>query len=63
MHNSDALSSSWRKSSFSEAGNCVEVAGGGGLVLIRDTKLTTEGDVLSFSPSRWREFIDVVDKF
>jgi Domain of unknown function (DUF397) len=62
MRNSDVVSSSWRKSSFSEAGNCVEVAGGGGLVLVRDTKLAAGGGMLSFPPLTWREFIDALNK-
>jgi hypothetical protein len=56
----DSMVSEWRKSSFSEAGNCVEVAGRAGMVLVRDTKLLAESSVLSFSPSMWREFIHVI---
>jgi hypothetical protein len=48
---------SWRKSSFSEAGNCVEVADLKERVLVRDNKLAAESAVLSFSPPKWREFI------
>lgn len=39
MHESGTPASTWRKSSFSESANCVEVADIGGLVLVRDTKL------------------------
>ena len=62
MRNSDVVSSSWRKSSFSEAGNCVEVAGVEGLVLVRDTKLTAGGGVLSFPSLTWRKFVDSVNE-
>lgn len=47
----------FRKSSFSESGNCVEVAtqDENGLVYIRDSK-NQDGEVLSVSASSWREF-------
>lgn len=60
MPKADSTVSGWRKSSFSEAGNCVEVAGRAGMVLVRDTKLLAESRVLSFPPSMWREFIHVI---
>jgi Domain of unknown function (DUF397) len=62
MGKADAPASNWRKSSFSEAGNCVEVADRGGLVLVRDSKHAAGAGVLSFSLPAWREFIRVVDK-
>jgi uncharacterized protein DUF397 len=61
VHKADMSASSWRKSSFSEAGNCVEVADLDGLVLVRDTKLSAGSSVLSFPLSRWREFIAVIN--
>jgi hypothetical protein len=61
MHRVDVPASRWRKSSFSEAGNCVEVANRDGLVLVRDTKFFAEASVLSFSPSTWREFIYAIN--
>lgn len=62
MRKAEIAASTWRKSSFSEAGNCVEVADEGGLILVRDTKLYIRSSVLSFSSSKWREFTDAVNK-
>jgi Domain of unknown function (DUF397) len=62
MHKSDMSTPAWRKSSFSEAGNCVEVADLDGRVLVRDTRLFAESSVLSISPLRWREFIAVINQ-
>jgi Domain of unknown function (DUF397) len=47
----------WRKASFSGNGgsDCVEVAGHGDQVLVRDTKDRT-GPALQFSPAAWRRF-------
>ena len=45
----------WVKSSYSSTGNCVEVAGQTGWVLIRDTK-DQSGPVLSISAEAWRRF-------
>lgn len=53
----------WRKSSYSggnEGGsNCVEVAGTGGLVAVRDSKNPRAG-ALTFSAARWRAFAATV---
>jgi hypothetical protein len=50
----------WRKASYSDnGGNCVEVAGAGGAVLIRDTQDRT-GPVLGFSMAAWRGFAEKV---
>jgi hypothetical protein len=47
----------WRKSSFSESGNCVEVANlADGTVVVRDTKSSADGKTLSFQPSAWGIF-------
>ena len=47
----------WVKSSFSFSnGNCVEVAGLGRVVGLRDSK-DPEGPVLRFTPSEWSAFI------
>lgn len=46
----------WRKSSYSEAGNCVEIAYTGEMALVRDSK-NTKGPVLSFSRLQWTAFI------
>jgi hypothetical protein len=51
----------WRKSSYSGNGgsDCVEAAGNGNRVLVRDTK-NRPGAVLRFSPAAWRRFADQV---
>ena len=47
----------WRTSSRSNEGDCVEVAGDlAGLVGVRDSKDPT-GPVLTFAPSAWRSFL------
>jgi hypothetical protein len=53
----------WRKSSYSggnEGGsNCVEVAGTGDLIAVRDSKNPGQG-VLTFSAVQWRAFVATV---
>jgi Domain of unknown function (DUF397) len=53
----------WRKSSYSggnEGGsNCVEVAGTGALIAVRDSKNPSRGS-LAFSPAQWRAFVTTV---
>jgi Domain of unknown function (DUF397) len=49
----------WHKSSFSESGNCVEVATQDRSVHIRDSKNPEEG-MLSISSSAWQSFIQAV---
>ena len=51
----------WVKSSYSSTGNCVEVAGQPGRVLIRDTK-DQSGPVLSISAEAWRRFTGPVKR-
>lgn len=49
--------SAWRKSTFSEAGNCVEVRRvSDGSVEIRDSK-APEGSRLRYSHDEWRAFL------
>lgn len=47
----------WRTSSFSgsQGGNCVEVAGHDGMILVRDTK--DRGHLQTFTPTAWRAFV------
>jgi hypothetical protein len=47
----------WRKSTYSgsNGGGCVEVAGRGPSVLVRDTR-DRSGPVLRFEPGAWRRF-------
>jgi hypothetical protein len=51
----------WRKSSFSQSGNCVEVATvqDDMVVLIRDSK-NSSGAILAVPFSAWREFIEAI---
>ena len=51
----------WVRSSYSSTGNCVEVAGQPGRVLIRDTK-DQHGPVLSISAEAWRRFTGQVKR-
>lgn len=46
----------WRKSSYSEAGNCVEVGCTAQVILVRDSK-NRAGPVLSFSKLTWAAFL------
>jgi uncharacterized protein DUF397 len=56
----DALN--WRKASYSASqGGCVEVAGHGSRVLVRDTQDRT-GPVLTVNPAAWRRFADQVKR-
>lgn len=57
----EASSLEWRKSSYSEAGNCVEVAiqKDGELVAVRDSK-NPGGGVLFVPPQAWQSFIQMV---
>ncbi len=49
----------WHKSSLSgsNGGNCVEVAGHNGMILVRDTKDQGHGPVHRFTPADWRAFV------
>jgi Domain of unknown function (DUF397) len=50
----------WRKSSYSESGNCVEATTAQDeSVLVRDSKYGND-TILSFSSSAWREFIQTI---
>ena len=52
----EAVDLRWRTASYSDnGGNCVEVAGDAGRVLVRDTK-DRRGLVLRFTPGAWRRF-------
>jgi hypothetical protein len=52
----ESATSSWRKSTASGQGNCVEVAHLGDRVLVRDSK-DPGGPALTFSRSEWDAFI------
>ncbi|RAY17296.1 DUF397 domain-containing protein [Actinomadura craniellae] len=51
----------WRKSSRSQGGGteCVEVAAGGTLHAVRDSK-DPQGDILIMDASAWRDLLDRV---
>jgi hypothetical protein len=49
----------WRKSSASGSGDCVEVALAEGFVLVRDSK-KRRAHVLEFTSSEWRAFLSGV---
>ena len=56
----EQIFTSWRKSTRSSGGgNCVEVANGGALVGVRDTK-DRAGGTLVVSSGAWREFVGAV---
>jgi len=61
MLSADPSTLIWRKSSFSDSGNCVEVAAQDESVHIRDSKDTERG-ILSVSSSAWREFIQTLQR-
>ncbi|MDR7277506.1 DUF397 domain-containing protein [Catenuloplanes atrovinosus] len=48
----------WRKSTRSAQGECVEVAKNDTRILVRDSK-NPDGPVLSFDHARWRAFLRV----
>jgi hypothetical protein len=48
--------SSWRKSTWSGAGNCVEVANQGSDRLVRHSK-DPDGSVLVFTKDEWKAFL------
>ena len=49
----------WRKSSFSNLADCVEVAPAGGQVLLRDSKRPA-GTMLTLDARPWRTFLAAV---
>lgn len=46
----------WRKSSFSQSGDCVEVAFGQASVFVRDSKRLQRG-ALAFTVTEWSAFL------
>jgi Domain of unknown function (DUF397) len=51
----------WRKSSYSGEGNCLELSDQAGRVLVRDTQ-DRQGPVLTVSARAWREFVGQVQE-
>jgi hypothetical protein len=56
MTDHNAVIPSWRKSSASGTGNCVEVAFHGGLILLRDSKERHQ-ITLEFTLPEWEAFL------
>jgi hypothetical protein len=57
---SDLSGATWRKSSYSNSGDCVEVADGlNGVVPVRDSK-SPEGPVVIVGAPAWSAFIGLV---
>jgi Domain of unknown function (DUF397) len=58
MHGVDPSVLSWRKSSFSEAGNCVEIATiqSKSMLFIRDSKYGNDA-ILAMPSAAWLEFL------
>lgn len=52
----DLSHAEWRKSSYSGASGCVEVAQIEGRIAVRDSK-NQQGPVLLFTPIEWRAFL------
>lgn len=59
MPDADGIALSWRKSSASASGDCVEVALASNSVLIRDSK-KRRPHVLEFTFSEWQAFLSGV---
>ena len=59
MVDSEQGAAAWRKSSFSESGQCVEVALIAQSVALRDSHAPS-GPVLAFGPGEWAAFLDEV---
>lgn len=50
----------WRKSSYSNSsGNCVEIAGAGRTVAVRDTRQGGSGFQLEFTQAAWQQFVAI----
>jgi Domain of unknown function (DUF397) len=52
----DLATATWHKSSHSSHNGCVEVANGGDLIAVRDSK-DPSGPMLLFTPLEWRAFL------
>jgi Domain of unknown function (DUF397) len=56
MADYDEPSLTWRKSTRSNSGGCLEVAIAHGIVLLRDSK-RPDGLILSFTPRAWTALV------
>ena len=60
MNNTGLPRVGWRKSTYSFSnGNCVEVAGTGTMIAVRDSQ-DQDGPQLAFAPEQWAAFAAVV---
>jgi hypothetical protein len=60
MKNTGLSRVGWRKSTYSFSnGNCVEVAGTGTMIAVRDSQ-DQDGPQLAFAPEQWAAFAAVV---
>jgi hypothetical protein len=57
MFDARLVANTWRTSSWSISGECVEIGSIGTGVLVRDSK-NRGGRTLSFSPIAWKQFIE-----
>jgi hypothetical protein len=48
----------WRRSTFSGATNCVEIAAAEGAVYIRDSKSSVDSQILATSLSSWQALLN-----
>jgi hypothetical protein len=53
----DRRNRTWRTSSYSSSGNCVEVADYHGMVSVRDTEDRGHGPVHRYTTAEWRTFV------
>lgn len=60
MTSSESAFDAWRKSSSSDAGNCVEVAFAEDSVRVRHSR-SPNGPILSFTHSEWKAFLEGAD--
>jgi hypothetical protein len=47
----------WRKSTCSDSGGCVEAAYSDGFIGVRDTKARGTGPILEFTQHEWQAFV------
>jgi hypothetical protein len=55
-YEADQRGFAWRKASFCQSGECVEVAQQGGVIIMRDSKEPL-GGVLRYSVQEWRSLV------
>lgn len=53
----DRRNKTWRKSSYSSSGNCVEIADYHGTVWVTDTKDRDHGTIQQYTTAEWRALV------